>query len=149
MPLSLQTLAKYLECPASTLLRDAPFRDWPVEKSFENDLEEPLIQYIFPSHGVELLCDEFDNIGTIFLHCDASPCIADDLIDLSLKSTREQMLDVFGTPSKSGAPRHDPILGDYGPWDRFAKPGYAIRIGYHPTADRIHRITLMREDFVP
>jgi hypothetical protein len=42
----------------------------------------------------------------------------------------------------------DPILGEYGPWDRFARLGYTIHVEYRADADCIKMITLMRPDVV-
>jgi len=55
----------------------------------------------------------------------------------------------LGTPSKSGPRISDPILGEYGEWDRFTKAEHTIHVQFRPDADRIKQITLMRNDVVP
>jgi hypothetical protein len=52
-----KTLANYLGKPASSMLGAPPFKLWPVGKSFEEDLPELVIHYVFPQHGLELRCD--------------------------------------------------------------------------------------------
>jgi hypothetical protein len=63
-------IAGYLGKPASTMLEADPFKTWPVEKSFEEDLEEPEIHYVFPRHGLAMRCDRDDKISVIFLYSD-------------------------------------------------------------------------------
>ena len=145
----LKTMVKYLGSPVSTMLEDAPFRLWPFEKSFEDDLEEPSVHYVFSQHGLELTCDRDDRISVIFLYSDKFNGFDESLLDAPFSSNREKVLELFGAPSKSGGKISDPILGEYGAWDRFAKLGHSIHVEYRPDPDRIKRITLMRADMVP
>lgn len=69
-----------------------------------------------------------------------------DLIALPFSFTRLQVIERFGPPSESGGRINDPILGEYGAWDRFARPGYAIHVEHRVDADRVKKITLMRAD---
>lgn len=149
MNLTTDTLAKYLGHSSSVLLAAAPFKDWTFEKSFENDLEEPLIDYVFPKNGVDFVCDGQDRVTTIFLYSDETRCFKEGLGDIPFSSTRQQAIARLGSPSKSGDGINDPILGKYGPWDRFARPGYTLHIEYRVSTDRIKKITLMRPDVVP
>src|SRR5688572_27197956 len=135
-------LANYLGSPASTMLSQAPFKSWPVEKSFEYDLEEPIIHYVFPMHGLELRCDREDKISTIFLYSDQLNGFDESLLDAPFSLNRQQAMERFGSPSKSGGKISDPILGEYGPWDRFAQPGYTLHFQYRLDADCIEKITL-------
>ena len=134
---------------ASTLLADEPFGRWPLEKSFETDLEEPLIDYVFPQNGMDFVCGSDDRVQTIFLHADGSRYFKDGVDDLPFSSGRRQVIDRLGSPTESGGNVSHPVLGDYGPWDRFARPGYVIHVQYRPDADEIGLITLTRSDVVP
>jgi hypothetical protein len=149
MILTTQILEKYLGNPAATMLADAPFKDWKFEKSFENDLKKPRIDYIFPENGLDFVCDADDQVRTIFLYWDEHRRFEDGLADLPFSSTRQEVMERLGAPSKSGGIVNDPILGEFGPWDRFAKFGYSIHVEYKVNADSIKKITLMRADVVP
>lgn len=131
------------------LLAEAPFKNWTFEKSFENDLDEPLIDYVFLENGVDFVCDGEDKLATIFLYSDGARCFQEGLRDLPFASTRREVIQRLGSPSKSGGKHSDPILGDYGPWDRFARSAYSIHVEYALDADAISTITLMRADVVP
>lgn len=149
MTLTVETLASYLGNPVSAMLADEPFKDWVYEKSFENDLEEPIIDYVFPLNGLDLLCDGDDKVNTIFLYSDEHRCFDGSLQEVPFSSTRQQVIERLGSPSKSGGRLDDPILGKYGPWDRFARLGYSIHVEYRVNADLINKVTLMRADVVP
>ena len=145
----IKTMSSYLGKPASAMLADAAFKHWPVEKSFEDDLEEPIIQYVFPQHGLELRCDGDDKVSTIFLCADEFGGFDESLLDVPFSSNRQQVLERLGSPSKSGGKLSDPVLGEYGAWDRFARFGHEIHVEYKVDADRIKMITLIRADVVP
>lgn len=149
MTLTTQTLAKYLGNPVSAMLADMPFKNWAFEKSFENDLDEPIFDYVFAQNGLDLLCDGDDKVTTIFLYFDESRWFDEGVLDVPFTSSRQQITALLGLPSKSGGRVADPILGECGPWDRFARPGYSIHVEYRVDADRIRKITLMRADVVP
>ena len=142
------TIPNHLGSPASAIVEAKPFKDWPVEKSFNDDLEEP-VGYVFPQHGLELLCDRDDTIVSIFLKSDDFVRFDDSVADIPFSSKRHQVLERLGAPTRSGEPISDPILGEFGPRDRFARPGYAIHVEYRADADCIKMITLMRADVVP
>src|SRR6266404_2189171 len=143
------TLANYLGRPASVMLAASPFKLWPVEKSFEDELEQPIIHYVFPQHGLELRCDRDDNLSTIFLYSDEFNGFDESILEAPFSLTRQQVMERLGSPSKSGGKMSDPILGEYGAWDRFVRPGHTIHVEYRADADRIKKITLIRADVVP
>jgi plasmid stabilization system protein ParE len=141
-------LVEYLGKSASALLGAPPFDAWAVERSVEEDLPDPLIHYVFTGRGVELRCDRDERISAIFIESDEwIEC--DPAVGVRFESTRSVVLDRLGVPAKSGAGLRDPILGDYGAWDRFSKAGYAVHVEYRVNEDRIKRITLIRGDLVP
>ena len=139
----------YLGRPASALLADSPFNQWPVEKSIEEDLEPPVIDYVFPKHGLELRCDWDDTVNTIFLHAAQYGVVDESLFWLSFSSTRRQVRQRLGSPSKSGGPLNDAVLGPSGAWDRFTLSGHTVHDEYRVNSDCISMITLMRPDVVP
>lgn len=149
MPVTISSLAKYLGNPVTAMLAEEPFKGWSYEKSFENDLEKPRIDYVFSQNGLEVTCDEDERVDTIFLFADESRYFVGGLQDIPFSATRQQTLERLGFPSKSGGRISDPILGEFGPWDRFARCGYSVHIAYRADADRIEQITLMRADVVP
>lgn len=144
-----KSIAGYLGTRASSMLQAAPFKDWPVEKSSEEDLDEPVILYVFPRHGLELRCDQDDTISVIFLYSDELNGFNEKLFAPRFSWRRDQVLEHFGAPSKTGRRVSDPVLGDYGAWDRFTGLGHAVHVEYRVDCDSIKKVTLVREDRVP
>jgi len=148
-------IPEYLGKSISILLETTPFKNWPVEKVIEEELEEKLTSYIFKEHGFEVSCDPNDTISVIFLYSKQYKYsiryngFDEKLFEISFSSTQKQVLEHFGAPSESGGKVSDPILGDYGCWDRFTRPRYAIHVEYRSNSDGIKLITLMRSDVVP
>lgn len=143
-------IGRYLGSHIDNLLSQEPFNDWELDRSTENDLERPIINYVFSNQGLQLRCDEHDRISAIFLeHGKSKFDIGDRLADLPFSYGRERVLSRFGKPSKSGDEKSHPILGDYGAWDRFFLQSYTIHIEYQINSDFIRRITFMKEDAVP
>lgn len=136
----------YLGKPASSLLASSPFMSWKFKKTIDDDLPEIRINYVSKRNNFSITSDIDDKIDCIFIEADN---LDRDLWDIPFSSSRNGVLSSFGTPSKSGAARTDPILGEYGPWDRFDEADHSIHIEYQPHADRIRRVTLMRADAVP
>ncbi len=141
------SLADYLGTPASALLAESPFKHWPFEKSIEDGLDQPVIQYVFPQHGLELRCDGDDKVNTIFLYSDEY--FGFDESVLPFTSSRRQVMQRLGSPSKSGGKISDPILGEFGAWDRFTKSEHTIHVEYQLNTDRIRKFTLIRANVVP
>ena len=149
MTLSITELARHLGSSASNLLADARLKNWNFDREIETELADVRIYYTFPKNGFAFYCDEADEIAAIFLYSDEYEGFEGGLLDLPFSSTRQEVIKRLGSASKSGAPISDPILGDSGPWDRFAKSGYSIHIWYGANSDSIRLITLMRADAVP
>jgi hypothetical protein len=138
-------LASHLGAHSSRLLSIEPFSQWSVSRSVENDLPKREVWYEFGGRGVEVICDEDELIRTIFLHAgvDAS------LSEIPFGSTRHEVLERFGPPSKSGPATRHPVLGDSGAWDRFPSGTTTVHIQYRLDANEIDLITLMHPDAVP
>lgn len=139
-------LLDYLGMPASALLTSPPFKPRTFKKTVDDDLPEIRINYVSASNNFSFTSDVDDKIDCIFIEADN---LDRNLWDIPFSSSRNDVLSRFGVPSKSGAARTDPILGEYGPWDRFDETRHSIHIEYQPHADRIRRVTLMRADAVP
>ena len=122
----------YLGGHVSTLLAEEPFNNWPFKRSIPDDPGEKAIYYTFGGHGLQLLCDADETIVSIFVLSEGP------FSEVPFSSRREEVLERFGTPSKSG-PK----------WDRFSRPHSTIHISYRADADAIKLITLMHPDVVP
>ena len=149
MSLTTEAFSRYFGKQASILLSDPPFKDWTFERFVDTDLEELRIDYIFAQHGMDFVCDEEDNVHTIFLYADESRSFQDGVEDLPFTLSLQEVIARLGFPSKSGDRRRHRILGDRGAWDRFDLPGHSIHVEYDLATDRIKMISLMRADVVP
>jgi hypothetical protein len=114
-----RSLSDYLGIDAADMLKDAPYNQWPVTRSFAEDPEEPSYHYISPQHGLELRSDDADRISVIFVFSKTCGGFDNSLIDLRFGWGRREVRSHLGLPSKSAEPSRSPILGDSGPWDRF------------------------------
>jgi len=149
MTLTTDVLASYLGKPANDLLATPPFSGWNWQKSIEEDLDKPVIDYVFPQDGIDFVCDEAESISTIFAYNESSRRFREGLDDLPFALTRQQVIDRIGRPSKSGEPMNDSILGMFGAWDRFENTRYTLHVEYHLDSKSIKKITIMRGDVVP
>lgn len=144
-----ENITDYLGYQASIMLRDEPFKNWVVERSLEEDLDPPIIHYFFAYRGLELRCDDDEKISVIFLRSDENDKFDDTLIEPYFSWNRKQVMEHFGSPTKSCDKSSHPILGDYGAWDRFTMPNYVVRFEYRMDSASIRTITFMRNDVVP
>ncbi len=141
-------LAKYLGLKASCLLESGPYKNWPVERSVDDDCDPPEVRFVFVGCGLALNCDrEDERVNSIFL--EAEEYARTVLSEVPFHLSRDEVLERFGSPSKSGRAMSHPILGDYGPWDRFEGDKYTVHVHYEVDSDSIEKITLMRNDVVP
>lgn len=142
----LASLSQYLGKPAGALLDSSPFYLWPYERSVEEYLQHQPVDYVFSEHGLSLACDSDEKINSIFVETSS---FDESLSDMRFSLCRHEVIALFGAASKSGKPMIDPILGEYGVWDRYDRPDHSIHVEYYPHEDRIKQITLMRADVVP
>ncbi|EAS64857.1 hypothetical protein L4D04_21515 [Photobacterium angustum] len=149
MTLTIEMIASYLGKNSSAILSEHPFKNWKYEKSTENDLENTQFDYVFPDDGMDFVTDEQDKVSSIYLYFDGYRNFGEDLKDLELNSRRNEVIVLFGSPSKSGDAISDSVLGEYGAWDRFSRAGFAIHIEYRVGSETINKVTLMRADVVP
>lgn len=141
-------LFRYLGHNASEMLSTPPFNGWSYEKSLEEDLDLPIIHYIVKECGLELRCDLDDKVSVIFVNAGRGG-VLEPYLGVTFESTRAQVLECFGAPTESGEQTHDPILGKYGAWDRFAIPGGAVHVEYNINDDSLAKVTFMRDDVAP
>ena len=119
-----------------------------MEYSLDNDSDPPEVRFEFVGCGLALNCDrEDERINSIFLETEEHAGTV--LSEVPFHLSRDEVLERFGSPSKSGKAMSDPILGKYGPWDRFKGPEYTVHVQYKVDSDSIEKITLMRNDVVP
>lgn len=141
-------LAKYLGQKASHLLDTEPFKNWSLERIVYDDSDRPEVRYVFVGCGLELNCDrEDDRIRCLFLETETHAGTV--ISEVPFQLSREEVLAHFGSPSKSGVPISHPVLGKFGPWDRFQGPEYTVHVQYKVGSDSIEMITLMRNDVAP
>lgn len=141
-------MSEYLGRPSSTLLEAQPFKGWSVERTFDEDNDSPIARYSFGSRPLRFNSDGDDErVRTVFLQADEHDGTV--LSDIPFDSTRAQVLARFGAPSKSGDRRSDPILGSYGPWDRFQLSSFVLHVQFRYDSDSVAMVTLMRNDVAP
>jgi hypothetical protein len=142
------TLADFLGQPSQALLASPPFSEWRFTRTVKPDLDNS-VNYVCDRMAFEFCADKYDRIETIFLNLNDPNLASLSLDDAPSGLRRADVLERFGTPSKSGPSSRDPILGDYGRWDRFTRKLDVIHFQFDYTRDRIARITLMRPDVAP
>lgn len=140
-------MTQYLGRHVSNLLQSDPFKNWVVERSVEEDLEEPIVDYVFKGRGLTVECDGSDTVCTVFVN--REECDGFRLSEIPFTLSRKEVLDRLGVPARSGEKSHHPFLGEYGAWDRFAHADFTIHIQYTIDACGIKMITLMLNDVVP
>ncbi len=128
---------------------DSPFRDGRLgstkgTREVFSELPRPLIHDLFPAHGLEFRSDDANQVQTVFLAGPSRTVVTVSGIDLRLGLTRAEVVASLGAASASGPPVHDPILGDYGPWDRFVMPGCRVHVEYALQGDGVRRMTFSR-----
>lgn len=142
-------MEEYLDKDVAELLGNTPFRDWPVERSVSDDLDERVVHYVFYGNGLEVRCDGREKVSAIFLHASDHGGFDSSLTEIPFNLRRRDVLTRFGVAEKSGEKISDPILGECGAWDRFALPGHVIHFEYKTDHDEINKITLIRKEAVP
>jgi hypothetical protein len=63
-------LAGYLGRNVTNLLERRPFKDWPVEKSISDDLDETVVHYVFEANALELRCDSQNVVSVLICTLD-------------------------------------------------------------------------------
>jgi hypothetical protein len=146
MKYSVCSVSKYLGCKSSTILSDEFFKNWKFRKIERRDGDSRRNDYVFSRKGVSFISDGDDVVTTIFFSFKTSPPFDGGFDDLPFSSGRIEVRNRFGEPSESREKFCDPILGEYGAWDRFNFPNYILHVQYFSERDSVELITLMRSD---
>ena len=146
MKYSVGFVSKYLGCKSSSILSDEFFKNWKFRKIERLDGDLRRNDYVFSRKGVSFVSEGDDVVTTIFFSHKASPPFDDGFDDLPFSCGRLEVRSRFGEPSTSREGFCDPILGEYGAWDRFNFPSYILHVQYFSKSDSIELITLMRPD---
>jgi len=141
-------LAEYLGRTASDILQVEPFRNWPIEQCIDDDSNPPLVGYLIGNGAIQINCDrQSENVRSVFLTQEAYDGTL--LSEIPFNFSRGKTLEYLGATDKSGSKFIDPILGEFGPWDRFRYSGYTIHVQYSINSESIAKVTLMRNDVAP
>lgn len=62
---------------------------------------------------------------------------------------RDELLEEWGSPSRSGSSQLIPILGLQGAWDRWDQLKYAMHVQYAPAYGTVAKVTVMHPSAVP
>lgn len=139
-------LNDYLGAKSFQLLRLPPFNAHTFERTVEEDLPSPLIDYVCEGYGMSFTCDGDENIQTIFIGAEKLHLLENDL---PVNGGRQQVIARLGMPSLSGEPRRHDILGACGAWDRYDFEGHSVHFSYELLENRIQQITLMLSAIAP
>jgi hypothetical protein len=101
--------------------------------------------YLAREAGLEIAADTSGVVTTVFLHFDGddgyTPYHGEIPGGGGSVPRRAGMWASLGRPDQSGEPRHDPVLGDYGPWDRWLLPGFVLHARYALDGQNLCRVT--------
>lgn len=120
-----------------------------LQSSAEEDMEEgePVQSYLTSYHGGYQLVHSLGRISTLFIYVTPkdgfAACISPLPYDLLPQSTRSDVRQRLGMPTRSGAAQSLPPLGRYGPWDRFDGTDLCLHVQYTESNERIELITIM------
>lgn len=102
--------------------------------------------------GYELMIEE-GRIDTVFVYPIATgefrPFVGPLAAGLSAESTREDVRERLGLPSREGGPMGVPGLGLLGPWDRYDSDRTCLHFRYAATGGLIVQVTIMDAETAP
>lgn len=126
-----------------------------LRSSTEEDLEEgePVRSHLSSTTGGFLFSHTFGRINTLFVHVkpkgEYAAFGAALTRGLTARSTRTDVRERFGRPSRSGEPQNLPPLGRFGGWDRFDSKTLCLHFQYGEPEEEIELITVMMADIAP
>lgn len=132
-------LTRFLGRHVQELLDTPPISDWEFRREVDTDLPTTRIQYEFEDRHFDVLCDEDESVGTIFLQ----PGVDPEFCPVPFSTTRSGAIAHFGAPSSSGESSSHPVLGEFGPHDRFTLSDATVHLEYSVQEDQIRLITLI------
>jgi len=119
-----------------------------VLEAYEN-LEEGEEQEYYvsaPDNSWEFLLEKGNSIKTIFLYLDNGSV---GFGGVSTNTTRDELISIFGKPSRQGEIQEFPDLGLKGAWERYDFENYSLHIEHDPHSDHISMLTIMVPSAVP
>jgi hypothetical protein len=109
--------------------------------------------YLSRGAGVELAADAHGMVTTVFLHFHGDDGFTSYQGEIPGGAgsipRRTHLWATLGQPDEQGDPYRDRFLGDYGPWDRWLLPGYALHAQYAVDGECLERVTLTLPDRLP
>ena len=132
------------------------FPTWRFERQvIEDDLDENLptrVCYASKSNGLQVVCDAADTVKVIFAYSSGHEgfvAYRDAVAGVELAWDRQRVRARLGVPSKTTEAQTLPVLGTYGPSDRYDFPSHSVHFQFHPIDPRVDLITIMSPDSVP
>ena len=83
-------------------------------------------------------------IQSVFLFPDAPLPLG-----ISWTMSRSEARALLGQPTRSQEGSTIPVLGQFGPFDRFDPPHHCVHLEYRADADRLRQVTLMHPSVAP
>jgi hypothetical protein len=123
--------------------------------SSETDLDEgvPLRHYLSCHRDGYVLTHVLGRVTTAHLFLQAKdeyrPFRGALVSGLAPRSTRTEVRDRLGRPSRSGEARTMPILGRHGPWDRYDGERFCTHFQYTEPDDCLQLVTIVVTDIAP
>jgi hypothetical protein len=109
--------------------------------------------YLARDAGIEIAADPHGVVTTVLLHFDGedgfTPYHGEIPGGAGSVPRRAGLWAALGRPDESGEPHHDPLLGDYGPWDRWLLPDYLLNAQYAQDGQNLARVTYTLPDSTP
>ncbi|MEV4702119.1 hypothetical protein [Actinoplanes sp. NPDC049316] len=109
--------------------------------------------YLARDTGVEVAADAHGTVTAVFLHFHGDDGFVTYQGEIpgggGNVPRRTHLWSMLGRPDESGDPYRDRFLGDYGPWDRWVLPKFALHAQYATDAETLDRITLTLPDRLP
>jgi hypothetical protein len=109
--------------------------------------------YLSREAGVELAADAYGVVTTVLLHFHGddgfTPFRGEIPGGAGSVPRRTRLWAMLGRPEEQGAPYRDRHRSDYGPWDRWARPGFALQARYAVDGEQVELITLTPPDQLP
>ncbi len=106
--------------------------------------------YLSRDAGVELAADAHGLVTTVFLHFHGDDGFTSFQGEIpggaGSVPRRTRLREMLGHPDEQGDPYRDRFLGDYGPWDRWTLPGFALHAQFAVDGERLERVTLTLPD---
>ena len=141
-------LSRFLGKEVSLLLNSPQYKSWPIKRVVDDDSVPQTVGYILSNGVLQVVCDrDSETIRSLF--CSSEAHAGATLSEIPFCTVRSTVLLKYGTPAKSGDKHSHPILGDFGPWDRFELGDYVLHVEYCFEAPGVKRITMMRNDVAP